>query len=150
MTNLSTKDDLSSHFGVGIADPPSDPTNNPKSFSKLILKTVALTYFVGLGLGIILIIYLLILRQSSLAVDCFNFIMTVTGSTAVIAIGFYEWKSKHENVLKIAQALNKVDHDSADNYLRNNDPVMTDLLSSSSDELVNQILNERSIAKGDE
>lgn len=64
-------------------------------FSKLVLSAVLLTYFAGFGLGV----WAVLLDPSQLGV-----LLAYAGSPAVTAIGFYTWKAKAENVVKIKKA----------------------------------------------
>lgn len=64
-------------------------------FSKLVLSAVLLTYFAGFGLGV----WVVLLDPSQLGV-----LLAYAGSPAVTAIGFYAWKAKAENVVKIKKA----------------------------------------------
>jgi len=61
-------------------------------FSKLVLTLVLLTYFVGVGIGA----YVTIIDGNQLAAYL-TFIGTPTG----IAIAFYAWKARAENVIKL-------------------------------------------------
>lgn len=64
-------------------------------FSKLILSAVLLTYFAGFGLGV----WVVLIDPSQLGV-----LLAYAGSPAVTAIGFYAWKARAENVVKIKRA----------------------------------------------
>lgn len=64
-------------------------------FSKLILLGVMLTYFVGIGIGAWVVLKVV---PEQLSV----YLAFIGGPTAV-AIGFYAWKAKAENVLKIGR-----------------------------------------------
>ena len=57
-------------------------------FSKLFLSAVLLTYFAGFGLGF----WVVTIDPSQLGVP------------TAVAIGFYSWKAKAENVVKIKKA----------------------------------------------
>ena len=64
-------------------------------FSKLVLSAGLLTYFAGFVVGIRVVI----LDPSQLGV-----FLAYVGTPAATAIGFYSWKAKAENVVKIKQA----------------------------------------------
>lgn len=64
-------------------------------FSKLVLSAVLLTYFAGFGLGV----WVVLIDPSQLGV-----LLAYAGSPAVTAIGFYAWKARAENVVKIKKA----------------------------------------------
>lgn len=64
-------------------------------FSKLVLSAVLLTYFAGFVVGVRVVI----LDPSQLGV-----FLAYVGTPAATAIGFYSWKAKAENVVKIKQA----------------------------------------------
>ena len=68
-------------------------TTRKFEFSKLILSGVLLTYFAGFGVGL----WAVVIDISQLGV----FLAYVGTATA---IGFYSWKAKAENVVKIKQA----------------------------------------------
>lgn len=61
-------------------------------FSKAILLVVMLTYFVAVGIGVWLSL-VDPMQYSTLAM--------LVGAPTAVAIGFYAWKAKAENVLKI-------------------------------------------------
>lgn len=67
-------------------------------FSKIVLAAVLLSYFVGLGIGIWAVI-----KEVSLL----GILLGYIGSPVVTAIGFYSWKSKAENVIKLKTAYPK-------------------------------------------
>lgn len=64
-------------------------------FSKLVLSAVLLTYFAGFIVGARAVI----LDPNQLGV-----FLAYVGTPAATAIGFYSWKAKAENVVKIKQA----------------------------------------------
>ena len=64
-------------------------------FSKLILSGVLLTYFAGFGVGL----WAVVIDISQLGV-----FLAYVGTPTATAIGFYSWKAKAENVVKIKQA----------------------------------------------
>lgn len=63
--------------------------------SKLALAAVLFTYFIGFGVGL----WAVIIDPSQLGV-----FLTYVGAPTVTVIGFYSWKAKAENVVKIKQA----------------------------------------------
>lgn len=67
-------------------------------FSKLVLSAVLFTYFVGFGVGI----WAVINDTSQLGV-----FFAYVGTPTATVIGFYSWKAKAENVVKIKQANQK-------------------------------------------
>ena len=63
-------------------------------FSKLILGLVMACYFFGVGLGAVLVA-----RSPEMLGEYLAFI----GAPVAVAIAFYSWKAKAENVLKLSQ-----------------------------------------------
>ena len=78
------------------------------NFSKSIMSTIVLLYFIGSILGGTMVIVAAIndMRLSQ-TIDSAMFIAFATyiGGPTATAIGFYAWKSKAENVLKISKSL---------------------------------------------
>lgn len=64
-------------------------------FSKLFLSAVLFTYFVGIVVGV----WAVLIDISQLGV-----LLAYIGTPTATAIGFYSWKAKAENVVKIKQA----------------------------------------------
>jgi len=64
-------------------------------FSKLFLSAVLLTYFAGFGLGF----WVVTIDPSQLGV-----LLAYVATPTAVAIGFYSWKAKAENVVKIKKA----------------------------------------------
>ena len=64
-------------------------------FSKLVLLAVLFTYFVGFGVGL----WAVTIDLSQLGV-----FLTYVGAPTATVIGFYSWKAKAENVVKIKQS----------------------------------------------
>ncbi|MPN12784.1 hypothetical protein SDC9_160104 [bioreactor metagenome] len=64
-------------------------------FSKSILLAVLATYFVGIVVGIKIVL----VDTTQLGV-----LLVYIGTPTTIAIGFYAWKAKAENIVKIKQA----------------------------------------------
>lgn len=71
---------------------------NKPEFSKLVLGAVMLLFFAGAAFGA----YIVTCDTSGLGV-----LLSYIGAPTVTAIGFYAWKAKNENVLKVAKALEK-------------------------------------------
>lgn len=61
-------------------------------FSKIVLASVLLSYFVGLMVGIWAVI---------VDVGLLGILLGYIGGPVVTALGFYSWKSKAENVIKL-------------------------------------------------
>lgn len=64
-------------------------------FSKLVLSAVLFTYFVGFGVAI----WAVVIDISQLGV-----FLAYVGTPTATVIGFYSWKARAENVVKIKQA----------------------------------------------
>lgn len=64
-------------------------------FSKIVLGSVMLLYFAGAIFG-----GYIVMQDSSLLPELLAYI----GAPTAVAIGFYAWKAKAENVLKIAKS----------------------------------------------
>ena len=64
-------------------------------FSKLILGLVLLTYFVGVFVGV---------KISLIDTAQLGVLLAFIGGPTAAAIGFYAWKAKAENIIKIKQA----------------------------------------------
>lgn len=65
-------------------------------FSKLFLSAVLLTYFAGFALGVWVVVTI---DPSQLGV-----LLAYVATPTAVAIGFYSWKAKAENVVKIKKA----------------------------------------------
>lgn len=70
-------------------------TTGKIEFSKLVLSAVLLTYFAGFGLGF----WVVTIDISQLGV-----LLAYIGTPTAVVIGFYSWKAKAENVVKIKKA----------------------------------------------
>lgn len=70
-------------------------TDRKIEFSKLVLSAVLLTYFAGFGLGF----WAVTIDLSQLGV-----FLAYVGTPTATVIGFYSWKAKAENVVKIKKA----------------------------------------------
>ena len=70
-------------------------TSKKIEFSKIMVALVMCTYFVGVGTGTVVV-----LTQAPEQIQWyFSFIAAPTA----LAIGFYTWKAKAENVIKISE-----------------------------------------------
>lgn len=69
-------------------------------FSKIILGFVMLTYFIGLGFGIYAVNKIL-LDFPDYAIQALIALFGYVGTPTGVTIGFYSWKAKAENTLKI-------------------------------------------------
>ncbi|WP_298029381.1 hypothetical protein [uncultured Dysosmobacter sp.] len=67
-------------------------------FSKLVLSAVLFTYFAGFGVGV----WAVFVDPSQLSV-----LLTYIAGPTITATGFYAWKAKAENVVKIKQSAPK-------------------------------------------
>lgn len=77
------------------------------TFSKYIMNIVVSLYFLGAILGTILIIVAAVNDMKlGLSLDSSMFIAYATylGGPTATAIGFYAWKSKAENIIKIGKS----------------------------------------------
>ena len=82
----------------------------PQSFTKQIMYVVVCLYFLGATIGTILVAVAAlvdIMHGSPLDTAMFVAYAAYLGGPTATAIGFYAWKSKAENILKIANS-NKV------------------------------------------
>lgn len=61
-------------------------------FSKLILALVLMTYFVGVGVGV---------KVALIDMTQLGALLAFIGAPTAAAIGFYAWKAKAENIIKI-------------------------------------------------
>ena len=77
------------------------------TFTKSIMSIVVFLYFIGAVLGTILVILAAIVNlKHNISIETSMFIAYAAylGGPTATAIIFYAWKSKAENVLKIAQS----------------------------------------------
>ena len=63
-------------------------------FSKIVLVCVLLTYFVGVYIGV---------KISLIDITQLGVLLAYIGTPTAAAIGFYCWKAKAENIVKIKQ-----------------------------------------------
>ena len=64
-------------------------------FSKFVLAFVLLTYFVGVGVGV---------KISLVDTSQLGVLLAFIGAPTAATIGFYTWKAKAENVIKIKKS----------------------------------------------
>lgn len=64
-------------------------------FSKLVVAAVMATYFIGVSIGAIVVL--------QKAPDQLAPYLTFIGAPTATAIGFYAWKAKAENVIKLGR-----------------------------------------------
>ena len=77
------------------------------TFSKSIMSTIVFLYLAGALLGSVLVIvsaFVDIRLQVPIDTSMFMAYAAYLGGPTATAIGFYAWKSKAENVLKIGQS----------------------------------------------
>ena len=77
------------------------------TFSKSIMSTIVFVYLVGALIGSVLVIvsaFVDIRLQVPIDTSMFMAYAAYLGGPTATAIGFYAWKSKAENVLKIGQS----------------------------------------------
>ena len=89
---------------VGISKVACDADKEKTTFTKSIMTIVVLLYFLGAILGGILVVAAALVDANlGGAIDSQMFIAYATyiGGPTATAIGFYAWKSKAENILKI-------------------------------------------------
>lgn len=74
--------------------PAAEPPNVKRrvEFSKVILLLVMLTYFITVGVGV---------KLSFIDYTQYSTLAMLVGAPTATAIGFYAWKAKAENTLKI-------------------------------------------------
>jgi hypothetical protein len=82
-------------------------TEEKTNFSKSIMSAMMCVYFMGVILGMILVIVSAgqdVKLDGSIDSSMFIAYTAYLGGPTATAIGFYAWKSKAENVLKIGQS----------------------------------------------
>ena len=72
-------------------------------FSKIILCLVMATYFIGLGFGMAVIFKIVDTNPTYIATALCG-LFSYIGAPVAVAIGFYSYKAKAENVEKIKNA----------------------------------------------
>ena len=81
--------------------------NKTNTFSKSIMSTIVFLYLAGALLGSVLVIvsaFVDIRLQVPIDTSMFMAYAAYLGGPTATAIGFYAWKSKAENVIKIGQS----------------------------------------------
>jgi hypothetical protein len=72
-----------------------------RNFSKLVLACVMAAFFITMAAGIV---YIFLPRyDSSDTAQALIGLYTFVGAPVGVAIAFYSWKAKHENVAKISK-----------------------------------------------
>lgn len=77
------------------------------SFTKVILRIIMIIFAIGAFLGIFLTVVAAFFdQQNGRPIDSSMFLVLAgyLGTPTAIAIGFYAWKSKAENILKITKS----------------------------------------------
>lgn len=76
-----------------------------REFSKVVLAAVMGVYFIAFGFGIYVVAH---------NPEMLGELLTFVGAPTAVSIGFYAWKAKAENVVKISRAVSadkKLDRD---------------------------------------
>ena len=84
------------------------------SFSKIALMLVLSMYFLGVFLGVFIIIRILLITPEY-SVEAFVALLTYIGAPTSVCIGFYSWKAKCENTLKISHSHDENGNNENDN-----------------------------------
>jgi len=71
-----------------------------RSTSKIMLFLVMVVYFIGFGAGIYAVTHILEMYPDQ-AVQALIAILSYVGAPTTAAIGFYTWKARGENIIKI-------------------------------------------------
>lgn len=69
-------------------------------FSKIILMAIGLSYFAGLIFGIYAVNKIL-MEQAQYAIQALISMFGYVGAPVGVAIGFYSWKAKNDNSIKM-------------------------------------------------
>jgi len=80
------------------------------SFSKAVLLLVLGTYFLGLFLGMFVVVRILLITPEY-SVQAFMALLSYIGAPTGVALAFYSWKAKAENCIKIKGSLGRDDDD---------------------------------------
>lgn len=72
----------------------SAPPTKSVEFSKLIMASVMATYYCGVVIGAAVVIH---------APEQLGAYLSYLGAATTVAIGFYAWKAKAENVIKLSR-----------------------------------------------
>lgn len=78
-------------------------------FSKLILALVIISYFIGLGFGMLIIWRILGTGDVTYIATSLCGLFSYIGAPVAVAIGFYSYKAKAENIEKIKRNKNDID-----------------------------------------
>ena len=78
-------------------------------FSKLILALVILSYFIGLGFGMLIIWKILGTGDTTYIATSLCGLFSYIAAPVAVAIGFYSYKAKAENIEKIKGNKNNID-----------------------------------------
>lgn len=82
-------------------------TKKERTYSKFIMNIVVTLYFIGaiLGAGLVLLsAWSDYIAERSISIEAFAAYGTYLAGPMSVSIAFYSWKSKAENVLKIANS----------------------------------------------
>lgn len=75
-------------------------------FSKLIMVSVMLTYFIVLFVVVGVIAYMILSGNAQYLTNVIATLCSFVGAQVGVAIAFYSWKAKNENTAKIANSNN--------------------------------------------
>ncbi|MCD8390480.1 MAG: hypothetical protein LUD03_01400 [Firmicutes bacterium] len=76
-------------------------------FSKIILCLVMFTYFIGIAFGMIIILKMVSSGNSSYISTALCGLFSYIGAPVAVAIAFYSYKAKAENIEKIRNSNNE-------------------------------------------
>ena len=77
-------------------------------FSKLILALVIASYFIGLGFGMLIIWKILGTGDTTYIATALCGLFSYIAAPVAVAIGFYSYKAKAENIEKIKGSMNNI------------------------------------------
>ena len=89
---------------------PESSKKETPNFSKSIMSAIILLYFIGFVIGTVLVVIAAMVDiklGTPLDTSMFVAYAAYLGGPTATAIGFYAWKSKAENVLKISKSLDQ-------------------------------------------
>lgn len=89
-----------------MVNPKKEPEERTNTFSKSIMSIMMFLYFIGalMGTALVILSAILNIRQDTpLDTSMFIAYAAYLGGPTTITIGFYAWKSKAENLLKIGR-----------------------------------------------
>ena len=87
-----------------------------RTFSHWLMTAVAVTYFIGLALSCYVVIHILVMWPEY-AVQAFLGLLSYIGAPVAVAIGFYNWKAKNENLAKIKNANSSENNTEGDGFI---------------------------------